>query len=312
LPQTKAALSVVIPVYKAETCLDELAERTTAALAEITEDYEMILVEDHGGDRSWELIAEVAKKNPRIKGIKLCRNFGQQFALSAGIDFAEGDWVVIMDCDLQDRPEVISELYKKALEGYDVVLARRIARNSSFLDRFTSKWFYRVFDYLVGARTDHSVGAFRIISRKVVQTFREMPERHRFMGGMIQWMGHRTTFIDVPHDPRHSGRSTYTLMGRFNLGFDAIISFSNKPLILSVRLGFIIVILTLVAAAVFTYRKLVLDVTVEGYTSIIVSLFFLGGIIIMNIGIVGIYVGRIYDQVKKRPLYIIEETTFSE
>ena len=129
---------------------------------------------------------------------------------------------------------------------------------------------------------------------------------------MIQWMGHHTAFIDVPHAPRHSGHSTYTFLRRFNLGFDAIISFSNKPLILSVRLGFAIVLLTLVAVAVFTYRKLVLDVTVEGYTSIIVALFVLGGIIIMNLGIVGIYIGRIYDQVKKRPLYIIEETTFHE
>jgi dolichol-phosphate mannosyltransferase len=303
-------LSVVIPVYKAEKCLEELAERTTAALAEITEDYELILVEDNGGDRSWELIQEVAKTNPRIKGIKFCRNFGQQFALSAGMDFARGNWVVIMDCDLQDQPEEIGKLYDKAREGYDVVLARRVARDSTFLDRFTSKWFYRVFDYFVGARTDHSVGAFRIISRKVVRTFREMPERHRFFGGMIQWMGHRTASIDIPHAPRHSGRSTYTLWRRLDLAVDAIISFSNKPLVLSVRLGFLIVILSLFSAGFFTYRKLAHDVLVEGYTSIIVALFFLGGIIIMNIGIVGIYIGRVYDQVKNRPLYIIEETTF--
>lgn len=305
-------LSVVVPVYRAEGCIEELIGRTLATLSKIAETFELVLVEDDGGDRSWELIAAMAGRDPRVRGVKFCRNFGQQFALSAGLEFARGRWVVIMDCDLQDGPEEIEQLYEKAREGYDVVLVRRVARESSFLDRVSSKWFYRVFDYLVGARTDHAVGAFRILSRKVVDTFRSMPERHRFFGGMIQWMGHRTAYLDIPHAPRHSGKSSYTFLKRLNLGVDAVISFSNKPLALSIRLGLVIFVLSLAAAGLFVFRKLVYGIAVDGYTSIIVALFFLGGIIIMNLGIVGVYIGRIYDQVKHRPLYIVEDTTFHE
>ena len=305
-------ISVVIPVYRAEDSLDELTRRLTAAISEISSDFEIILIEDHGPDQSWDKIKNLAEKDPRIRGIKFCRNFGQHYALTAGMNFAEGKWVVTMDCDIQDQPEDIPKLYAKAQEGFDVVLARRIPPVGEVGNRWTSRMFYKVFDYLAGTESDHAVGNFRIVSKKVVDTFREMPERYRFFGGMIQWMGFKTTSIDVSHAERHSGKTSYNFSRRLNLAIDAIISFSNKPLALSIRLGTATLLFSLIYAIILAYRKLVYEVPVDGYTSIMLSLFFLGSVIIINLGIVGIYIGRIYDQAKGRPAFIIEEKTFSD
>ncbi|MEM7144559.1 MAG: glycosyltransferase family 2 protein [Verrucomicrobiota bacterium] len=305
-------ISIVVPVYKAEETLDELIRRLTNSLSELTQDFEIVLVEDHGRDRSWEMIAKHAKDDPRIKGIKFCRNFGQHYALTAGLNFAAGAWVVTMDCDLQDQPEEIPKLYAKAQEGYDVVLARRIEQDGSVGNKLSSRLFYKVFDYLADTQTDHAVGNFRILSRKVVKSFRDMPEHHRFFGGMIQWMGFRTTSIDVTHSERIAGKSSYNFFRRLSLAVDAMVSFSNKPLELSIKLGAATFCLSIVYAGYLFYKKMVHSVPVDGYTSIMLSLLFLGSVIIINLGIIGAYIGRIYDQSKGRPTYIIEETTFPD
>jgi len=183
-------ISVVVPVYKAENCLDELYHRLVTALEPITSDFEIILVEDCGGDNSWQVIEQLATKDKRVRGIQFSRNFGQHYGITAGIDHCQGNWVVVMDCDLQDRPEEIPRLYAKALEGYDIVLARRIARQDPLLKRITSLLFYKLFSYLADIEYDGASGNFRIMSRKVVESFRRMSEQLRFFG-MIREVAHQ-------------------------------------------------------------------------------------------------------------------------
>src|SRR3990167_4056633 len=200
-------ISVIVPVYKAETSLDELYFRLKTSLEEISLDFEILLVEDCGGDRSWQIIERLAKADPRVLGIQLSRNFGQHYGITAGLDCCRGEWVVVMDCDLQDRPEEIPRLYTKAREGYDVVLARRGRRNDPALKRLTSWLFYRVFSFLSDMDYDGDTGNFRIVSRKVVTSFRSMRERLRFFGGLVTWMGFPTASIDVQHDERFAGET---------------------------------------------------------------------------------------------------------
>jgi dolichol-phosphate mannosyltransferase len=304
------ALSVVIAVYRSQECLKELNRQLLEVLERITPDFEVIYVEDHGGDGSWELIAKLATEDLRIKGVKFCRNFGQHYALSAGLEVAEGEHVVLMDCDLQDRPDEIERLYTKALEGYDVVLARRISRSTHALNRVLGALYYKVFDFLTGTRTDPAVGTFRILSRKAVLVFRTLNERHRFLGGMIQWMGFQTAYVSVPQSARFSGKSSYSLGRRLALGVDGILSFSNKPLILMVKFGALQCAVSTLLGGWIAYLRITDRIAEIGYASMMISIFFLGGTILMSVGVLGAYVGRIYDQVKERPYYIIEQTTF--
>lgn len=306
-----AHISVVIPVYKAEDCIYELYERLQAALESISEDFEIILVEDCGGDRSWNIILELAQRERRIKGIQFSRNFGQHYGITAGLDHCDGDWVIIMDCDLQDRPEEIPRLYAKAQEGYDVVLAKRGRRQDSISKRLTSWIFYKLFSYLADIDYDAEVGNFRIISRKVVESFRMMREQLRFFGGLIDWMGFPTASVEVKHDSRFRGKSTYTFHKLWKLASETIIAYSDKPLKLSISLGFIISFLAFVYGTYILLRALIYGSVVSGWSSLIVSLYFLGGIIISVLGIIGIYLGKTFDEVKKRPLYIVRNSTSS-
>jgi polyisoprenyl-phosphate glycosyltransferase len=304
-------ISVVIPVYKAENCLDELYQRLKSSMETISEDFEIILVEDCGGDRSWEKIVELAKKDPRVKGLQFSRNFGQHYGITAGLDNCDADWVVVMDCDLQDRPEEIPRLYAKAQEGYEVVLARRGKRQDPILKRLTSWLFYKVFNYLADLNYDAQVGNFRMISRKVVENFRLMREQLRFFGGLIDWMGFPTASIDIQHDTRFSGNSTYTFYKLWKLASETIIAYSDKPLRLSIKLGFFISFLAFSYGIYIFFRSLIYGSVVTGWSSLIVSLYFLGGIIISVLGIIGIYLGKTFDEAKKRPLYVMRKTTFT-
>ena len=203
-------LSIVTPVYKAEGCLDELYRRLAAALEPLTPEFEIIMVEDCGGDRSWEIICRLAAADPRVKGLQFSRNFGQHYGITAGLDASEGDWVVVMDCDLQDRPEEIPALYAKAQEGYDVVLARRGGRTDGAMKRLSSWCFYKVLSWLADTEYDSATGNFRIISRKVVLAYRQMREQLRFFGGLVNWMGFPTAAIEVSHATRHQAQATHT------------------------------------------------------------------------------------------------------
>jgi dolichol-phosphate mannosyltransferase len=302
-------ISVVIPIYKAENCLEELYRRLRDSLEGITQDFEIILVEDCGGDRSWDIIKEIAEGDKRIRGMQFSRNFGQHYGITAGLDHARGDWTVVMDGDLQDAPEEIPRLYQKALEGYDVVLAKRKRRKHSFFKRLTSRMFYKLFSYLADINYDSEIGNFRIISRKVVENFCSMRERLRFFGGMVDWMGFPTAMIDVEHAERHEGKSTYTFSKLMRLALDTIIAYSDKPLRLSVGLGFVMATFSFLYGTYTLVRALIVGIPVMGWSSLIVSLYFLSGIIIINLGIIGIYLGKTFDEAKKRPLYIIRDST---
>jgi dolichol-phosphate mannosyltransferase len=302
-------LSVVIPVYKAERTLRPLYERLKTSLEQVSSAFEIVLVEDCGGDRSWAIIQELAEEDPRVVGLQFSRNFGQHYGITAGLDHARGDWVFVMDCDLQDPPEYIPVLYAKAQEGYDVVLARRQNRKDNVLKRGTSWAFYQVFNYLSGMRHDASVGNYRIISRKVADAFREMRENLRFFSGLVDWMGFPTAAIDIEAEERHDGKSTYTVRKLLKLANETIIAYSDKPLHLAVNLGFLIALASFAGGLYLIYRALFFHIPVEGWASLIVSLYFLGGIIIAILGVIGIYLGKTFNEAKKRPLYIIREKT---
>lgn len=305
-------LSVVIPVYKAEHCLDELYLRLKAALERISPDFEIVLVEDCGGDNSWQVIERLAAADPRVRGIQFSRNFGQHYGITAGLDHCHGDWVVVMDCDLQDRPEEIPRLYAKAQEGYDIVLARRAARQDPTLKRITSWLFYKIFSYLADIEYDGASGNFRIMSRKVVASFRRMGEQLRFFGGLVQWLGFPTTSIEVEHAERFEGNSTYTLAKLWKLATETIIAYSDKPLRIGVRFGFGMAALAFCYGMYILLRAWLYGSPIPGWNSLIVSLYFIGGIIIAMLGIIGIYLGKAFDESKKRPLYIVRRTTFDE
>ena len=305
-------ISVVIPVYKAENCLDELYLRLKTALECITLNFEILLVEDCGGDNSWQVIERLALADSRVRGIQFSRNFGQHYGITAGLDLCQGEWVVVMDCDLQDRPEEIPRLYAKAQDGYDVVLARRGHRNDPALKRFTSWLFYKIFSYLADMDYDGETGNFRIVSRKVVNSYRAMRERLRFFGGLVAWMGFPTASIDVQHDERFAGQTSYTFRKLWRLATETIIAYSDKPLRLTIHFGFLISTLAFGYGSYIIYRGLVHDVPIMGWSSMIVSLYFLGGIIISILGILGVYLGKAFDETKRRPLYIISRMTFDD
>ncbi|MBU1656473.1 MAG: glycosyltransferase [Gammaproteobacteria bacterium] len=312
MPERKPVISVVIPVYKAEGCLEELYRRLVTSLDKISPDFEIILVEDCGGDRSWPMIVELAHHDSRVRGIQFSRNFGQHYGITAGLDHCRGEWVVVMDCDLQDRPEEIPHLFAKAQEGYDIVLARRGARQDPLLKRTTSFLFYKIFSYLADMEYDGTSGNFRIMSSKVVASFRRMGEQLRFFGGLVQWLGFPTTSIDVEHAERFEGNSTYTFAKLWKLAAETIIAYSDKPLRIGVRFGFGMAALAFCYGLYILLRAWFYGSTIPGWNSLIVSLYFIGGIIIAMLGIIGVYLGKAFDESKKRPLYVVRGTTFDE
>ncbi len=302
-------ISVIIPVYKAEKMLDELYKRLKSSLEKITDNFEIILIEDCGGDRSWEIIQDLAQYDSRVKGIQFTRNFGQHYGITAGLDHCKGEWAVIMDCDLQDRPEEIPRMYAKATEGYDVVLALRGQRQDPFLKRMSSVLFYKVFRYLTEMDYDGDSGIFRIVSRRVIDNYLLMREQLRFFGGIIHWMGFSTAHVQVEHGERFDGKSTYTLAKLWKLAMETIIAYSDKPLRLTIRLGFLMSFVSFLFGFYIILRSLFTDIPVLGWSSLMVSLYFIGGVVIFILGILGIYLGKTFDETKKRPLYIIARET---
>jgi polyisoprenyl-phosphate glycosyltransferase len=301
-------ISVVIPVYHAEQMLPTLCRRLVESLSVLGSSYEIILVDDRSPDNGWAVMREMTQIYSAITAVRLSRNFGQHYAITAGLDFARGEWTVTMDCDLQDRPEEILRLLETAEQGYDVVLARRNTRIDSAPKRLLSRVFYGLFNFLSGYRIDPSVGSFRIMRRPVVEAYRSMRESARLFGGMIEWLGFETTYVDVQHGGRLEGKSSYTFRKLIRLALDGIISFSNRPLYFSIAVG---ILMSFVSAAVAigliaTYL-LHPGGGVPGWPSLFMVTTFIGGLILMNLGILGIYVGRIYDQTKGRPLYIVDQ-----
>lgn len=300
-------LSIVSPVYNAEKIVPVLVERIESSIREITDEYEIILVEDCGLDNSWGVIEDIAKSNPNVVGIKLSRNFGQHYAITAGLDHASGDWIVVMDCDLQDRPEEIETLYNKAKEGYDVVLARRFERQDQFLKRLFSKIFYRTLGYLTGSEQDETIANFGIYHKNVISAVVSMRESIRYFPTMVKWVGFETTKINVEHNDRMDGTSSYNVKSLINLALDIILAYSDKPIRLLIKSGLIISLISVIIAFIYFFKWMRGDALILGYTSLIISIWLLSGVIISTLGIIGLYVGKTFEGVKKRPIYIIDK-----
>jgi len=303
-------LSVVVPVYGCKTCLYELFFRLKDTLEKITPDFEIILVNDASPDSAWEVIEDLAKKDKRVKGIDLSRNFGQHYAITAGLDHCMGEWVVVMDCDLQDQPEEIIKLYNEAINGYQIVFAQRIKRKDKLLKRVTSRLFYSILGYLTNTNQDPTIANFGIYHKKVIDSIRNMGDYHRYFPTMVRWVGFEHTKICVSHAERVDGHTSYSLKMLTRLSVDIILSFSDKPLRLTVKFGFIMSCLSLI----FALYNLILffnnKILVPGYTSLIISVWFLSGLIITLLGVVGLYIGKTFDSVKGRPTYFIMRKTF--
>ena len=284
-----------------------LVERIVKSVTTITEDFEIILVNDASPDASWSVIEHECVQDKRVKGINLSRNFGQHYAITAGLHYAQGEWVVVMDCDLQDRPEEIPALYQKALEGYDIVYARRKQRQDKWLKRMTSRMFNAVLNWLSGLKKDKEVANFGIYNRKVIAEYIKIPEYARSFGSLIRYLGFRTTAIDVQHALRAEGKSSYTLHRMLKLTFDVITSNSNKPLRMAVGLGFSMSALSFLLALYNVVARMIGIISFPGYTTTVFSIWFVGGLMLFVMGILGLYIGKIFDQVKGRPNYIVRD-----
>ena len=300
-------ISVVSPVYRGEKMVSELVRRNVEALSGMGVEYEIILVNDASPDNSWSAIEQECRKNPNVKGLNLSRNFGQHYAITAGLSYVQGEWVVVMDCDLQDRPEEIPNLYKKAQEGFDSVLAQRIQRSHGWFKRMGSKYFYKVFSYLTETEQDASVANFGIYNRKVIEAVLSMGDAMRYFPTQIQWVGFRRAYLPIQHDERAEGKSTYNMSRLFRLAFDTIISFSDKPMRLMVQMGLMVTLISFIVGLVFLVRYFMGEIEVLGFTSLMISLWLLGGIIISLIGVVGIYLGKLFEKAKDRPTFIVNQ-----
>jgi polyisoprenyl-phosphate glycosyltransferase len=303
-------ISIVTPVYGCGTCLYELYFRLKETLGKITPEFEIILINDASPDDAWETIVELANKDQRVKGISFSRNFGQHYAITAGLDHCKGEWVVVMDCDLQDQPEEIANLYNRALKGYQIVYAQRFQRRDKFVKRVLSKLFYVAFSYLTNTDQDPTIANFGIYHKTVIDSIRNMGDSHRYFPTMIRWVGFKQMKLRVVHAERTNGQSSYSFKMLVRLAVDNILTFSDKPLRLTVKFGFLISSL----AIIFAIYNLILffnnKILVPGYTSLIISVWFLSGLIIMVLGVVGLYIGKTFDTVKGRPPYLIMEKTF--
>ncbi len=300
-------LSIVSPVYKAEKIVEKLVSEIQKTMLLMQVDYEIILIDDRSPDNSWEVMKNISKSNPEVKSIRLSRNFGQHPAIMAGLSHAKGEWVVVMDCDLQDQPKEIEKLFNKTLEGFEVVLARRTNRHDSYLKKLSSLIFSKFYGFFTDTKYDNEIANFGIYHSKVIQSLLQMGDYIKFFPLFVDFVGYKSTSIAVAHASRDSGKTSYSFSKLIHLAFNSIISFSNKPLKLFVKFGLFISLLSVFVGFYYIYQAFTNKIGVLGYSSIIVSIWFLSGIIITTIGVTGIYVGKIFDQTKNRPIFIIDE-----
>jgi dolichol-phosphate mannosyltransferase len=289
--------------------LQALTDELSASLTTISPSFELVLVDDRSPQSDWKVIQGLAANDPRVRGVRLARNFGQHQAIAAGLAHAEGEWVVVMDCDLQDPPRAIPELYAKAREGFHVVFARRRQRQDRWTKRLSSVIFARFHGWLGGFDVDPSIGNFSIISRQVVLELRKFTERNRTYGMMVGWLGFEPGFIDVQHGARFAGETSYTLRKQLAHAVGTILAHSTRPLYMSAIAGFVVSGTAALYGAYLVGRKLIGGIGVEGWTGIMVSLFFLSGVLMMNMGVLGLYLGNVFLDVKRRPGFVVETVT---
>ena len=307
IPAAPVFLSVVSPIYGAEATVAELVQRLVAVLEPLALPFEIILVDDRSPDDSWPRIQAEAAREPRVRGLRLSRNFGQHRAIVAGLAQCRGEWVVVMDCDLQDRPEEIPPLLAQARAGFDLVLARRIERQDSWGRRAYSALFYRLLTYLTGTVQDPAIANFGVYHRKVIAAVLAMRESATYFPLMVRWVGFRRLDVPVAHARRAAGRSAYDFTRMSNLALDIILAYSDKPLRLTVKLGLLVSGITFVLILVMLGRFLNGQIIVLGYTSLILSIWFFSGLLLSVLGMVGLYLGKTFEQVKNRPLYVVDD-----
>lgn len=303
----KIKISVVIPVYGCKDCLTGLSKRLKTSLETITPDYEIIMVNDASPDDPWETIKSLSKNDNRIKGINLSRNFGQHYAIFAGLNHCKGEMVVVMDCDLQDRPEEIIKLYDEYIKGYDLVVGSKDNRNDKFIKKAFSKCFYYVLSYLTETEQDNSVGNFGLYSKKVIDSVLQMNDYIKYFPTMIKWVGFKKSIVKIEHSRRELGKTSYNFKNLVKLALNTILSFSDKPLTLVIKLGLSVAFVSLALGLYNLVQYFTGNIKVTGWASLIISIWFLSGIIIFVLGIVGLYIGRIFEKVKERPLYIVKD-----
>ncbi|TPG72253.1 glycosyltransferase family 2 protein [Hymenobacter nivis] len=301
--------SFVSPVYQAEGLLAELVRRLALAGEALGGSFEIVLVDDRSTDGSWARIQALAAQDGRVRGLRLSRNFGQHRAITAGLELARGEWVVVLDCDLQDQPEEIPALFTQAQQGYDLVLARRINRQDSWRKKLVSRVFYRLLAYLTETPQDPAVGNFGLYHRKVVDAVLAMREGLRYFPTMVRWVGFRAATVAVAHAERPVGPSSYTWGRLANLALDVMLAYSDKPLRLAVKLGLGISVGAFAMVLVTLGRYLLGHTWEPGYASIIISIWFFAGLVLSVLGMVGLYIGKTFEQVKNRPIYVIDSAT---
>jgi len=301
-------LTVVVPIYNERETVDELVRRLSAALAPL-EPYEVVLVDDGSTDGSWDALRALAVRDERLRLLRLSRNFGHQIALTAGLDAARGDAVVLIDGDLQDPPELIPELVARWRDGYDVVYAVRERREGeSRLRLMAISWFYRLFRRMAATDIPADTGDFRLLSRRAVDALGRMPERARYLRGMTSWIGFRQTGVGYRRDARHAGSSKYPFRKLVRLASDGITSFSIAPIRLVTRLGYVMLVFCAGVLAWTLYTRFFTSDAPQGWTSLLAVVLLLGGMQMLGIGIVGQYIARIFEETKQRPLYFVAET----
>jgi len=313
--KNKKLISVVIPTYKSEANLSTLVERLEEVFLECHYKHEIIFVEDSSPDNTLVILRDICSKNPNLKVISLSRNFGQQIATSAGLKFAKGDAVIIMDDDLQDPPETIPGFIKKWEEGFDVVYAIRKERKEGFLKRLGYKMFYKIMTRLSYISIPQDSGDFGLIDCKIVKIINSMPERDRFLRGLRAWSGFKQVGVECERAARYKGRPAYNLLKIIRLSLNGIIAFSDTPLRISSALGFIVSFIAFLGM-IFTFIQRIITsifpnnplAVWPGFSTIVLSILFLGGVQLISIGIVGEYIARIYKEVKQRPLFLVKET----
>lgn len=300
-------ISIVIPVFNEEENITFLYGVLKEVLEANFQEHEIIFADDGSKDATFAKIHTLNQKDPSVKGLSFSRNFGHQAALYAGLSKAKGDIVVTMDGDMQHPPEMIPMLYQKYLEGFDIVNTRRIdADDTGIIKKTTSKWYYKLINYLSDVPIEPAAADFRLMSNKAVKALNEMPERHRFTRGLVGWMGFKQAIVDYKAKERHAGTTKYTFSKMLRFGLDGIVSFSVKPLRIAFYIGLIVSMLSMIYA-IFAIIQYVNGETVAGWTSILVSVLFLGGITLLSLGVIGEYIARIFNEVRRRPMYFIKD-----
>ena len=300
--------SFVIPVYNERESLTELHSRLTAVGDGLDGAFEILFVDDASLDGSYELLTELGVRDPCTKVLRLARNFGQQIAITAGLDFAQGDAVIVMDADLQDPPELVPELVARWLDGYEVVYAVREKREGEpWLKRATARWFYRLERRLASVDIPVDVGDFRLVDRRALDVFRSMRERSRYVRGMFSWIGFRQIGVPYRRHERFAGHPKYSFRRSLVLAVDGIVSFSDVPLRIALVAGFLVSLASFVVGVFAIVAKLAGALVVPGWASILVAVSFLGGFQLILLGMMGLYVGRIFEEAKARPLYVVRD-----